>query len=218
MKTIREHAGPLATISRRQLMKLGGAGALLTSFGVARAQGEWPQRPLRLVVPVAPGGVYDAQARLEVAFVIREDLPAEVPSWGEFLRAVDHALPAIEIVDSAIEGWRITLADTVADNASSALYVLGDQPVSVGRLQLAELNMAMRCAGNVVSEGKGAACLGHPLRAAWWLARTMASEGQPLRAGEVIMSGALGPMVPVKRGDVVVADLSALGTVSCRLA
>ena len=153
----------------------------------------------------------------EVAFVIREDLAGDVPSWGEFLRAVDYALPAIEIVDSAIEGWRITLADTVADNASSALYVLGDQPVSVGRLQLAELDMTMRCAGNVVSEGKGAACLGHPLRAAWWLARTMASEGQPLRAGEVIMSGALGPMVPVRRGDAIVADLSALGTVSCRL-
>jgi 2-keto-4-pentenoate hydratase len=141
-----------------------------------------------------------------------------VPSWAEFLRAVEYALPALEIVDSAIADWKITLVDTVADNASSALYVLGDQPVSIGRLQLAQLPMTMTRGDAIASQGIGAACLGHPLRAAWWLARTMAECGQPMRAGEVVMSGALGPMVPAAAGDVFVADLGPLGTVSCRMA
>ena len=154
----------------------------------------------------------------EVAFVMGADLGAAPPSWGEFLRAVDHALPALEIVDSAIADWKITLVDTVADNASSALFVLGDQPVSVGRLQLAQLPMTLRRGDAVASQGTGAACLGHPLRAAWWLARTMAERGQPMRAGEVVMSGALGPMVPAAAGDAFVADLGPLGTVSCRMA
>ena len=153
----------------------------------------------------------------EVAFVVGSDLAKEPPSWGEFLRAIAYALPAIEIVDSAIADWKITLIDTVADNASAALYVLGDQPVDVGSLQLAQVEMTMDCGGKTVSEGRGEFCLGHPLRAAWWLARTMASRGAPMRAGEVIMSGALGPMVPVHAGQEVTARLSSLGTVSCRM-
>jgi 2-keto-4-pentenoate hydratase len=157
------------------------------------------------------------KAEAEVAFVMRSDLRSEAPSWAEFLRAVDYALPAIEIVDSAIADWKITLVDTVADNASSALYVLGEQPVSVGRLQLAQLQMTMRCGHQVISEGRGSACLGHPLRAAWWLAKTMANRGHPMRAGEVVMSGALGPMVSISAGDAIVADLGELGSVSCRM-
>jgi 2-keto-4-pentenoate hydratase len=154
----------------------------------------------------------------EVAFVIGADLGPHAPSWAEFLRAVEYALPALEIVDSAIADWKISLVDTVADNASSARFVLGDQPVSVGRLQLAQLPMTMTRGDAIASQGTGAACLGHPLRAAWWLARTMAERGQPMRAGEVVMSGALGPMVPASAGDVFVADLGPLGTVSCRMA
>lgn len=154
----------------------------------------------------------------EVAFVVGADLGERPPTWAEFLRCIAHALPALEIVDSAIADWKITLVDTVADNASSALYVLGDQPVSVGALQLAAVAMRLSKGGQVVSEGTGAACLGHPLRAAWWLARTMAERGQPLRAGEVVMSGALGPMVPVAAGDAIEADMGPLGRVSCRMA
>jgi 2-keto-4-pentenoate hydratase len=166
-----------------------------------------------------PGGrLIQPKVEAEVAFVMGADLGPGPPSWGEFLRAVDHALPALEIVDSAIADWKITLVDTVADNASSALYVLGDQPVSVGRLQLAQLPMTLRRGDAVASQGSGAACLGHPLRAAWWLARTMAERGQPMRAGEVVMSGALGPMVPAAAGDAFVADMGPLGTVSCRMA
>jgi 2-keto-4-pentenoate hydratase len=154
----------------------------------------------------------------EVAFVVGRDLPQRVPHYGEFLASLAYALPAIEIVDSVIADWKISLVDTVADNASSGLYVLGDQPVEIGRLALGALGMEMKKNGQPVSTGSGAACLGHPLRAAYWLARTMAERGQGLRQGQVILSGALGPMVPVAAGDLVHASIGALGDVSCRFA
>lgn len=154
----------------------------------------------------------------EVAFVVGHDLSQEAPTWAEFLSSMAYALPALEIVDSVIQDWRITLVDTVADNASSALYVLGNQPVDVGRLNLGALGMQMGINGQTVSVGTGAACLGHPLRAAYWLARTMAERGQSLKAGQVILSGALGPMVPLQAGDAVHASMGALGSVSCRMA
>lgn len=153
----------------------------------------------------------------EVAFVIGRDLPRHVPTWSEFLSAVAYALPALEIVDSVVQDWKITLVDTVADNASSGLYVLGDQPVSVGALDLGGLGMQMSVGGSVASVGTTAACLGHPLRAAHWLACTMAARGQPLAAGQVVLSGALGPMVALKAGDLVHARIGALGSVSCRV-
>ena len=106
----------------------------------------------------------------------------------------------------------------MADNASSGLYVLGHQPVAIGQLAGAELGMQMSVHGRSGRGGSGAACLGHPLRAAYWLARTMAQRGQPLRAGEVILSGALGPMVPVAAGDLVQARVGGLGSCSVRFA
>ena len=138
----------------------------------------------------------------EIALVISRDLARDrKPSWGQFLDAIDFAIPAIEIVDSAIADWQITIADTIADNASSGLYVLGDQPVDIGAVQLADVEMRMRVNGEIVSKGQGSACLGHPLRAAYWLACALAERGEALRAGEIILSGALGPTAPVKSGD-----------------
>lgn len=154
----------------------------------------------------------------EVAFIVGRDLVGSVPSYAEFVSAIDYALPALEIVDSAIIDWKISLVDTVADNASCGLYVLGDQPVALGQLSLADLGMSMTCNGHTVSVGTGAACLGHPLRAAYWLACTMAGLGRGLRAGQVVLSGALGPMVPVRVGDLVQAHIGALGRVACHLA
>jgi 2-keto-4-pentenoate hydratase len=153
----------------------------------------------------------------EVAFIVGRDLNTLNPSYAEFLTSLDYALPAIEIVDSAIIDWKISLVDTVADNASSALYVLGDQPMSVGKLSLSGLGMSMTKNGQIVSVGSGSACLGHPLRAAYWLACTMAKRGQGLKAGQVILSGALGPMVAVNVGDLITAQIGMLGNVSCRM-
>ncbi|WP_175684657.1 2-keto-4-pentenoate hydratase [Burkholderia anthina] len=162
----------------------------------------------RLIQPKAEG---------EIAFVIGRDLDALDLSWGRFLVGLEYALPAIEIVDSAIEDWKITLVDTVADNASCGLYVLGVEPRRVGDLAFGGCGMDLRKNGETASVGSGVACLGNPLNAAYWLAKKMAELGQPLRAGDVVMSGALGPMVPVTEGDRVEAEISGLGRVSCAL-
>jgi 2-keto-4-pentenoate hydratase len=164
------------------------------------------------------GRLLQPKAEAEVAFVVGRDLDTPAPSYSEFVASLAYALPALEIVDSAITDWKITLVDTVADNASCGVYVLGDQPVPVGALQLAEIGMQLDKNGQTASVGSGAACLGHPLRAAYWLAQTMGRLGQGLKAGEVILSGALGPMVPIAPGDRIDARLGALGNISCRLA
>lgn len=166
---------------------------------------------------VPAGRLMQPKIEAEVAFVVGRDLAGPTPSYAEFLASLAYALPALEIVDSAIADWKITLVDTVADNASCGLYVLGDQPVAIAALQLGELGMRMTKHGAVVSVGTGAACLGHPLRAAYWLAGVMAARGLGLRAGEVILSGALGPMVPVAAGDLVQAQIGGLGSVACRM-
>jgi 2-keto-4-pentenoate hydratase len=119
----------------------------------------------------------------------------------------------LEIVDSRIAGWDITLADTVADNASTGLYVLGDRRVRLDDFEPVEASMRLYVDGEVVSEGTGAACLGDPLHALRWLARTARDHGDPLRAGQVILSGALGPMVSAVPGSTARADISSLGSV-----
>jgi len=153
----------------------------------------------------------------EIAFVVGSDLAGTTPSYAEFLACLVYALPALEIVDSAIADWNIRLVDTVADNASCGVYVLGDQPVLLGQLSLGDLGMCLTKNGTTASVGTGSACLGHPLRAAYWLACVMAARGQGLKAGQVILSGALGPMVPVAAGDHIHAQIGALGSVSCRM-
>lgn len=157
------------------------------------------------------------KVEVEVAFVVGRDLLPQSPTWGEFLGCLAWAIPALEIVDSVVQDWRLTLVDTVADNASSGLYVLGDQPMSIGALGLGEIGMRLCINEQTASVGTGAACLGHPLRAGYWLACTMARRGQPLLAGQVILSGALGPMAPLEPGDLVRANLGQLGGVACRM-
>lgn len=157
------------------------------------------------------------KAEAEIAFVLAADISDVVPTWGEFLIKVAYALPALEIVDSAIHDWKITLEDTVADNASCGLFVLGQQPIAIDQFNFATLAMRMEKNGEVVSLGSGAACLGHPLRAAWWLAKTMVERGISLKAGEIILSGALGPMVNVQAGDVIHVDIGELGSISCSM-
>ena len=149
----------------------------------------------------------------EVAFVLGADLDGEL-GRDQVRAAVDYSVAALEIVDSRIADWDITIVDTVADNASSGLYVLGFRPLTLDDLEPREVTMSMSINDQVVSEGNGRACLGDPLEALAWVARTAQQMGAPLRAGEVILSGALGPMSPVSAGDRVVADLGQLGQVT----
>ncbi|MGO9388923.1 2-keto-4-pentenoate hydratase [Rhodoblastus sp.] len=154
----------------------------------------------------------------EVAFVLERDLDQERLTIADVLRAIAFALPAIEVVDSRIKDWKIGILDTIADNASSGLYVLGATPKKLKDLDLRSAGMVMESAGEPVSVGAGAACLGDPLSAVLWLAKTMARVGRPLKAGDTVMSGALGPMVGVKWGDVVEARISGLGSVRAAFA
>lgn len=167
---------------------------------------------------IPTGRLMQPKAEGEIAFVVGRDLDDRCITWGRFLLAMAYALPAIEIVDSAILDWKITLVDTVADNASSGLYVLGTNPVPIGTLPLGLCGMDFRQNGHTVSVGSGVACMGHPLRAAFWLAKTMVELGQPLRAGDVVMSGALGPMFTFKAGDELSLSIGGVGSVRCRAA
>jgi 2-keto-4-pentenoate hydratase len=163
--------------------------------------------------PVASGRLLQPRIEAEVAFVLGRDIGGTNPGPEEVASAVVAARPALEIVDSRIAGWDITIADTVADNASCGLFVLGDAQISLGSFDPVAVSMTLRQDGEEVSSGTGAACLGNPLNALAWLASTAAAYGDPLRAGEIVLSGALGPMVPVRPGSRYEATLSGLGDV-----
>lgn len=150
----------------------------------------------------------------EIAFVLKEDLPARKLTTTELLSKIDYALAAIEIVGSRIENWNIKITDTIADNASASHYVVGHQPVKLENVDLINCKMQMTKNGEVVSTGIGSACLGSPINATLWLVNKMAALGTPLKAGEVILSGALGPMSNVAAGDTVLATFEGLGSVS----
>ena len=171
---------------------------------------------------IADGGVLAAsrvlqpKAEAEVAIVLARDVTNPAASAADIAAATDHAVAAIEIVDSRIADWKICFADTVADNGSSAFYVLGSVRKPLAGLDLYTCGMALEVNGALASLGAGAACLGHPIEAAAWLARTLAAAGDPLRAGDVVLTGALGPMVALIPGDHVEAKIGGLGSVSFR--
>jgi 2-keto-4-pentenoate hydratase len=149
----------------------------------------------------------------EVAFVLKDDLADGPFDEERVAAAVDYAVAALEIVDSRITGWDITFADTVADNASAGLFVLGADRVKLGDVVTSEVTMSLALNDEVRSTGTGADCMGDPLAALAWLATTAARLGSPLKAGEVVLSGALGAVVPVSAGDRVEATITGLGSV-----
>lgn len=153
------------------------------------------------------------KAEAEIAFVLGRDI-LDASDPAEIRAAVALAYPALEIVDSRIADWKIGLLDTVADNASSGVFVLGAKGLPLSDFDTKGVRMEMRRNGQLVSIGTGADCLGDPLNALAWLAATAIRFGAPLRAGDIILSGALGPMVPVTAGDSFDADIAPLGRVS----
>ncbi len=167
---------------------------------------------------IASSRLIQPKVEAEVAFVIGRDLDDERITVADVMGAVEFAVPAIEVVDSRIADWKIGILDTIADNASSGLYVLGGSPKKLDSLDLRSAGMVMERGGELVSVGAGAACLGDPLSAVLWLARTMARAGRPLRVGDTVLSGALGPMVTVQWGAVYEARIEGLGSVRAAFA
>lgn len=175
---------------------------------------------------VADGGVC-ARAELcqpriegEVAFVLKRELPGCFQVGGvtnhDVVMATEHVLPALEIIDSRVRDWKITYRDTVADNASSARWVVGTRPAKLESVDLPLAGMSLRKNGRVASTGAGAACLGNPVSAVAWLANTLCRLGAPLRPGDLVLSGALGPVVPVDAGDFFELDVAHVGRCSVR--
>lgn len=154
-----------------------------------------------------------AKVESEIAFVLGQDLDSELLSSVDILNAIEYALASIEIVGSRIDNWDIKITDTIADNASASHWVIGHRPVKIHELDLVHCKMKMTNMDKIVSEGKGSACLGSPINAVRWLATKMYKMGSPLKSGDLILSGALGPMVSVKAGDKFEASIDGLGTV-----
>jgi len=164
---------------------------------------------------IARSALIQPRVEAEVAFVLKRDICGPGLTVADVIRATDFILPCIEVIDSRVKDWKIKIQDTVADNASSARYVLGTEPRKLGAIDLRLAGMALRINGEVMSTGCGAACLDHPALAVAWLGNALGALGVSLMAGEVILSGAFGPVVPVSAGDHVEASISGLGNVHC---
>jgi 2-oxopent-4-enoate/cis-2-oxohex-4-enoate hydratase len=152
----------------------------------------------------------------EIAFVLGRDLGSPRTTSVDVVDATAWIAASIEIIDSRVKDWKIALADTIADNASSARFVVGTTRTGLQGLDLPLVGCALRRNGRVASSGAGAACLGNPVNAVAWLARTLAARGTPLRAGDVVLSGALCPVVPVAAGDLIELDVGGVGRCSVR--
>jgi 2-keto-4-pentenoate hydratase len=163
---------------------------------------------------VPPGALIQPRIEGEVAFIMGRELSVGTVDEARFAKAAAYMCAALEIVDSRIEAWKIGIVDTVADNASSARFVLSDDRVAIGALDPREVTMNLRRDGEIVSSGSGRACLGNPLTAAAWLAEKMIALGRPLQRGDIVLSGALGPMVSLEAGRRYELEVSGLGTVS----
>jgi 2-keto-4-pentenoate hydratase len=166
---------------------------------------------------VPAGQLLQPKVEAEIAFILAADLDDDLSDQTIRL-AAGIAVPAIEIVDSRIRDWSISIVDTIADNGSSALFVLGEPAVSAANIDMESTTMRLTEDGVEVSRGRGADCLGSPLVALRWLATTARDNGTPLRAGHIVLSGALGPMVPVRHGGTYVATVDGIGSVEVTFA
>jgi len=163
--------------------------------------------------PVDIGRLMQPKIEAEIGFVLRTGLDDGPLTLQRVRAAIDYAVPALEVVDSRIADWDIGIVDTVADNASAGLFVLGPTRTALADVDPVAVTMTMTRGEQVVSTGTGEDCLGDPMAAVAWLAATARDHGAPLRAGDIVLSGALGPMVPVCPGDTFTAHLSVLGAV-----
>jgi 2-oxopent-4-enoate/cis-2-oxohex-4-enoate hydratase len=156
------------------------------------------------------------KAEGEIAFVLKQDLMGPGVTTADVLRATKFVMPCFEIVDSRIEDWKIKVQDTVSDNASCGYIVFGGSGVDPKDVDLTTCGMTLEANGELLHTGAGAAALGSPVNAVVWLANTLGSFGVGLKAGEVILSGALCAMVTIKPGDNMTINVGGIGSASCR--
>lgn len=162
---------------------------------------------------VHAGRLLQPRVEAEIAFCLNRDITEANVEISTLMEAIQYAAPALEVVDSRISDWDINMIDTVADNASAGMFVLGSPTFDIRNIDLARCSMRMEKNGTLVSEGNGAACLGNPLNALRWLVLERALRGDPLKAGDIILSGALGPMIAANSGDSFHADIESIGSV-----
>jgi len=156
------------------------------------------------------------KAEGEIAFVLNQPLKGPGVTVANVLAATEGVMSCFEIVDSRIRNWNIRIQDTVADNASCGVFVLGDQLVSPHALDLATCGMVLEKNGEIAATGAGAAALGHPANAVAWLANTLGEYEISLNAGDIVLSGSLAAMVPVQAGDHLSITIGGLGACSVR--
>ena len=165
-------------------------------------------------IPIA-GHLIQPRAEGEIAFRLKSDLVGPGVTEQDVLDATESIMPCFEIVDSRIKDWNIKIEDTVADNASCGVFILGDNEVDPRGVDLPALKMMVYKNGELHSEGLGSAVQGNPLTAVAWLANTLGEFGIDFKAGEVILSGSLVPLIPVVAGDEMQLVLAGVGTASC---
>ncbi len=156
------------------------------------------------------------KAEGEIAFLLKKDLQGPGVTAADVLAATEGVMACFEIVDPRIQDWKIKIQDTVADNASCGVFVLGDQLVDIADLDLALAGMVLEKNGEIVVTGAGAATMAHPVNAMVWLANMLGSLGIALKAGDIVLSGAMGAMVPVARGDNLRMTIGGIGGCSVR--
>lgn len=166
---------------------------------------------------VAWNALMQPKGEVEIAFILSKDLASHDPTEEEVINAIDHGVVSIEIAGSRVKDWNIRITDTIADNASASHFILGSERISLNEIDLTGCAMEMKRNGQVVSSGTGSACLGSPLNAVRWLAKVLTEQGNPLRAGDIVLSGALGPMVDLRPGDHIEAYIEGMGTVDVHL-
>jgi 2-keto-4-pentenoate hydratase len=167
---------------------------------------------------IAMGRLLQPRIEAELAFIMEQDLAGPGVTAARALTAIAGALPAVEIVDSRVANWQIKLVDTVADNASSGLIVVGGNLRQVTDIDLRLVGVAVTRHGELVETGAGAAVLGNPVRCVAWLANKLASFGASLHAGDIVLPGAVHRMIAVAPGDVFRAEFAHLGSVTARFA
>lgn len=165
---------------------------------------------------VSASSLIQPKAEGEIAFVLKKTLQGPGVTAADVLAATEGVMACFEIVDSRISDWKIKIQDTVADNASCGVFVLGDRLVDPRDVDLATCGMVLEKNGEIVATGAGAAALGHPANAVAWLANTLGAHGIALEAGEVVLSGSLAAMVPVKAGDNLRVTIGGIGSCSVR--